>query len=141
MLGLFYFTKPNPNLDKRGIPRCLLKGARKSNDLVFHSRRGSPLREMNALHEFLHPVLKTLGLPQAGMHVFCHGPNRRCKLAGINPAAVRQQMGHSSAVMTAGYTEEISLEQLRAVFCSMELENMEDGRSVRAVAWLCIINS
>jgi len=117
-----------------GILRRFLKGARKSNDLVFHSKRGSPLRETNVLHEFLHPVLKTLGLPQAGMHAFRHGCNRRWELAGMNPAVLRQQMGHSSAVMTARYTGEIPLEQVRAAFSSMELENMENGRSVRAVA-------
>jgi len=52
----------------------------------------------------------------------------------MNPAVLRQQMGHSSAVMTARYTGEIPLEQVRAAFSSMELENMENGRSVRAIA-------
>ena len=91
-------------------------------------------KRTNVVHEFLHPVLKTLGLPQAGMHAFRHGCNRRWELAGMNPAVLRQQMGHSSAVMTARYTGEIPLEQVRAAFSSMELENMENGRSVRAVA-------
>jgi integrase len=117
-----------------GILRRFLKGARKSNDLVFHSKRGSPLRETNVLHEFLHPVLKTLRLPQAGMHAFRHGCNRRWELAGMNPAVLRQQMGHSSAVMTARYTGEIPLEQVQKAFSNMELENMENGQSVRAVA-------
>lgn len=63
-----------------------------------------------------------------------HGCNRRWELSGMNPAVLRQQMGHSSAVMTARYTGEIPLEQVRAAFSSMELENMENGRSVRAVA-------
>ena len=31
----------------------------------------------------------------------------------MNPAVLRQQMGHSSAVMTARYTGEILLEQVR----------------------------
>jgi integrase len=117
-----------------GILRHFLKCARNSNDLVFHSKRGSPLRETNVLHEFLHLVLKTLGLPQAGMHAFRHGCNRRWELAGMNPAVLRQQIGHSSAVMTARYTGEIPLEQVRASFSCRELENMENGRSVRAVA-------
>src|SRR5713226_1948220 len=117
-----------------GILRRFLKGDRKSNDFVFHSKRGSPLRETNVLHEFLHPVLKALGLPQAGMNAFRHGCNRRWELAGMNPAVLRQQMGHSSAVMTARYTGEIPLEQVRAAFSNMELENMENGRSVRAIA-------
>jgi hypothetical protein len=43
----------------------------------------------------------------------------------MNPAVLRQQMGHISAVMTARYTGEIPLEQVRAAFSSRELENME----------------
>ncbi len=111
-----------------------LKGNQNPSALVFCSKRGSPLRETNVLHEFLHPVLKALGLPQAGMHAFRHGCNRRWELAGMNPAVLRQQMGHSSAVMTARYTGEIPLEQVRTAFSSMELENMENGGSVLAVA-------
>jgi integrase len=116
------------------VLKRFLKGARKSNDFVFHSKRVSPLRETNVLHEFLHPVLKILGLPRAGMHAFRHGCNRRWELAGMNPAVLRQQMGHSSAVMTARYTGEIPLQEVRTAFSSMELENMENGRSVLAVA-------
>ena len=85
-------------------------------------------------------VLKTLGLPQARMHAFRHGCNRRWELAGMNPAVLHQQMGHSSAVMTAGYTIEIPLERVRAAFSNMELENVKVSGSVRAVAQLCIIS-
>ena len=40
---------------------------------------------------------------------FRHGCNRRWELSGLNPAVIRQQMGHSSATMTALYTGEIPL--------------------------------
>jgi hypothetical protein len=46
-------------------------------------------------NEALHPALKVLGLPQAGMHAFRHGCNRRWELAGMNPAVLRQKMGHT----------------------------------------------
>ncbi len=101
------------------------------NTLVFHSRNGSALRETNVLHDGLHPALKALGLPTAGMHAFRRGCNRRWELAGMNPAVLRQQMGHSSATMTARYTGEIPLEQVRAEFSIRSgnkivvLENME----------------
>jgi hypothetical protein len=52
----------------------------------------------------------------------------------MNPAVLRQQMGHSSAVMMARYTGEVPLEQVRTAFSSMELENVENGGSVLAVA-------
>ena len=52
------------------------------DELVFHSRNGSALRETNVLHDCLHPALAALGLPKAGMHAFRHGCNRRWELAG-----------------------------------------------------------
>jgi integrase len=107
-----------------------LRGPQTASSLVFHSKRGTPLRETNVLHEFLHPVLKARA-STSGMHAFRHGCNRRWELSGMNPAVLRQQIGHSSAVMAARYTVEIPLEQVRAAFSSIELEN---GRSVLAVA-------
>jgi hypothetical protein len=51
-----------------------------------------------------------------------------------------RKKGLVAALMTARCTGGIPLEQVRAAFSGMESENMENGRSVRAVAWLCIIN-
>jgi integrase len=92
-----------------------LSGIRVATAFVFHSRSGSPLRETNVLVDGLHPALKAVRLPQAGMHAFRRGCNRRWELAAVNPAVVRQHMGHSSAAMTARYTGEIPLEQVRIV--------------------------
>jgi integrase len=86
------------------------------------------------LADGLHPALKALELPQAGMHAFRHGANRRWELAGMNGAVLRQQMGHSSESMTARYTGEIPLEQIRADFSrlngprSVVSENKENRR-------------
>ena len=102
----------------------------KPNDLVFHSRRGNPLQETNVLHDGLHPALRALSLPQAGMHAFRHGCNRRWELAGLNPAVLRQQMGHSSATMTARYTGQIPMSLVQNAFGFgkkiVVLENMEN---------------
>ena len=84
------------------------------------------------LRQCLHPAVEALGFPKAGMRAFRRGCNRRWELAGINRAVVRQQMGHSSAAMTALYTGEIPFEQVRAEFSSktgnqiVVLENMEN---------------
>ena len=43
----------------------------------------------------------------------------------MNPAVLRQQMGHNSAVMTARYTGEIPLGRVPEAFSKMELENRE----------------
>jgi integrase len=102
------------------------------SELVFSSKRGSPIRETNVLHEALHPALKALGLPRAGMHGFRRGCNRRWELAGIEPAVLRQQMGHASASMTARYTGEVPLAQVEAAFSARNgpqivvLENKEN---------------
>lgn len=109
---------------RRFITRC------KASDLVFHSRRGTPLLETNVLHDGLHPGLKVLSLPKAGMHAFRHGCNRRWELAGLNPAVLRQQMGHSTATMTARYTGEIPMSLVRNALGFgnkiVVLENMEN---------------
>jgi hypothetical protein len=43
----------------------------------------------------------------------------------MNPAVLRQQLGHSSAVMTAGHTGEIPLDKVQEAFSKMELEKRE----------------
>jgi integrase len=100
-----------------------LGGIHVATAFVFHSRHGSPLRETNVPVDGLHPAFKAAGLPKAGMHAFRHGCNRRWELAGVNPAVVRQYMGHSSAAMTASYTGEIPLEQFRAALSQNWSEN------------------
>jgi integrase len=97
--------------------------------LIFRSRHDTPSIETNVLHDGLHPTLKALNLPKAGLHAFRHGCNRRWELAGLNPAVLRQQMGHSSAAMTARHTGEIPLQQVRQAFSGLKkplLENMEN---------------
>ena len=124
----------------RILKAFLANSSRDSESFLFHSRNGSPLRETNVLHDGLHPALKALGLPKAGMHAFRHGCNRRWELAGVNPAVLRQQMGHTTSAMTARYTGEIPIEQVRASFSKqfgnkiVVLENMENGGRVRVVA-------
>lgn len=87
-----------------------------SQALVFHTKRGRPLIESCVLRQGLHPALKALKLQKTGLHAFRRGCNRRWELAGINPAVIRQQMGHTSAAMTARYTGEIPIEQVRSEF-------------------------
>ncbi|HTZ74509.1 MAG TPA: site-specific integrase [Candidatus Aquilonibacter sp.] len=110
-----------------------LSGNRAENSFVFHSRNSSPLRETNVLVDGLHPALSAIGLPKAGMHAFRHGCNRRWELSGVNPAVIRQFMGHSSAAMTARYTGEIPLEAIRTA-SKMRVVTQCDPRQLEAVA-------
>jgi integrase len=66
--------------------------------------------------EALRPALKSLGLPQDGLHTFRRGCNRRWELAGMNPAVLRTQTGHTTATMTALYTGQVPLDQVKAEF-------------------------
>lgn len=114
------------------LRRFLSRNGSSSTALVFHSKRGGPLLETTILNQGLYPALEALGLEQAGMHAFRRGCNRRWELAGINPAVIRQQMGHTSAAMTALYTGEIPLDKIQAEYSSKPgsqnalLENMEN---------------
>ena len=103
-----------------------------SASFVFRTKRGGPLLETTVLNQGLYPALAAIGLSKVGMHAFRRGCNRRRELAGINPAVIRQQMGHTAATMTRLYTGELPLEDVAAAF-SMKfgnqivvLENMEN---------------
>lgn len=91
-------------------------GASHPDGLVFRSRSGGPLLETTILNQGLHPTLKALDLPKGGLHGFRRGCNRRWELAGINPAVIRQQMGHTSQRMTALYSGEIPFDEVQAAF-------------------------
>jgi len=84
--------------------------------LVFHSKNNGTLAETTILTQGLHPAVKALGLPKAGMHAFRRGCNRRWELARVSSAVIRQQMGHATADMTALYTGEIPIEQVTKHF-------------------------
>lgn len=86
--------------------------------LILHSRTNGPLSESVILNQCLHPALDALQFGRAGLHAFRAGRNRRWELAGLAPAVIRQQMGHTSAAMTARYTGEIPLDQIKAEFFS-----------------------
>jgi hypothetical protein len=88
----------------------------KHDGLVFHSKNNGTLAETTILTQGLHPAVKALRLPKAGMHAFRRGCNRRWELARISSAVIRQQMGHATADMTALYTGEIPVEQVTKHF-------------------------
>ena len=103
-----------------------------SDALIFHSKRGAPLLQTTIVNQGLYLALDALGLKKAGLHAFRRGCNRRWELAGIVPAVIRQQMGHSSATMTRLYTGEIPPEDVASAFSKkfgnqiVVLENMEN---------------
>jgi integrase len=113
------------------LKRFLEHSAASSDTLVFRSKSGKPLLETTILNQGLYPALKALSFKQAGLHAFRRGCNRRWELAGIVPAVIRQQMGHTTAAMTRLYSGEIPIEQVKAAFSKKgsvaQLENMENA--------------
>jgi integrase len=116
----------------RGLKQFVGRGLT-ANTYLFRSQHGRPLLETTILNQGLYPALKALNLPQAGLHAFRRGCNRRWELAGINPAVIRQQMGHSSQRMTTLYSGEIPLAQVRAAYSRKLLENMENEVSLQVL--------
>lgn len=106
-------------------------GSSPPDELIFRSRRGGPLLQTTVLNQGLYPALQQLGLPKGGLHGFRRGCNRRWELAKLSPAVIRQQMGHTSERMTAHYSGEIPLEDVRSAFSQgskrAESENKENG--------------
>jgi integrase len=98
--------------------RRFIKPDAAPTSLVFHSKTNGPLRENVILNQCLHPALDALQFERAGFRAFRAGCNRRWELAGLVPAVIRQQMGHTSAAMTAHYTGKIPLDQVKAEFSS-----------------------
>jgi hypothetical protein len=94
--------------------------------------RHDPLLWMLVFVPSVNPALEALNLQKAGLHAFRRGCNRRWELAGIVPAVIRQQIGHTGAAMTRLYSGEIPMEQVQAAFSSkignqiVVLENMEN---------------
>ena len=110
------------------------------SEFLFHSKRGTPLLSSNVLSEALHPALKALRFPKTGMHSFRRGCNVRWELSGMNGAVLRQMMGHSGPSMTARYSGQLSVEQIRADFSRRNgpkivvSENSENASAVQAIA-------
>jgi integrase len=110
-----YRTVVLADLEGRTAMKALRHFA-KVDGLVFHSKNNGTLAETTILTQGLHPAVKALGLPKAGMHAFRRGCNRRWELARISSAVIRQQMGHATADMTALYTGEIPIETVAKHF-------------------------
>ncbi|SRR6266404_165254 len=102
-------------------PRVITRSSRNGGTVLRSTRSVNHHTESRAVSG-----TKALDLPQGGLHGFRRGCNRRWELAGINPAVIRQQMGHSSHRRTALYSGEIPLDQVRAAFSSKLLEKMEN---------------
>ena len=73
------------------------------SDLVFASRKGTPLRPENVLKRMIHPACECLRLPKVGWHNLRH--TSATLLHQHEPLRVAQAiLGHSDLQTTLGYT-------------------------------------
>jgi integrase len=75
-----------------------------SAQLLFASRRGTPI-DIDVLRKRkLYPLLELLGIQRCGFHAFRHGNETVMDLENVPPAVRMHRMGHSDARMMMNYT-------------------------------------
>jgi integrase len=83
------------------------------DDLVFATRRGTPVDQGNLLSRHLKPVGRKLGMPWLSWHVFRHTHATLGEQIGMALSDRQAQMGHGDVRMTLHYTHS-DLERRRA---------------------------
>jgi integrase len=74
------------------------------DDLIFASRKGTPLNENNLLRRVLKPAGTQLGIPWLSWHVFRHTHATLGEQIGMALSDRQAQMGHGDVRMTLRYT-------------------------------------
>ena len=76
---------------------------RASNDFVFTSSRGGPLRHSNFYARHFKPAVIRAGLPEATrFHDLRHSYAAMLIAEGAHPRAIMERMGHSTIQVTLG---------------------------------------
>lgn len=76
---------------------------RRTTGWVFETRTGTRLCKINVKRKLLE-ILKTLGLPSAGLHAFRHGRVSVLQTNGVSGDLVKEWVGHSNLQSTSLYT-------------------------------------
>lgn len=71
-----------------------------SLDLLFASRRGTPINPNHLVARKLHPLLDKLKIERAGFHAFRHSHSSLLIELGAAVTSVQAQLGHSTPVTT-----------------------------------------
>ena len=88
------------------------------DDLVFASRKGTPLNENNLMRRVLKPAGKALGMPWLSWHCFRHTHSTLGEQLGMALSDRQAQMGHGDVRMTMHYTHS-DLERRRTAIETM----------------------
>lgn len=97
---------------------------------VFEARNGSPISGGNIFKRVLHPLLKRLGIPRAGLHAFRHSRVTMLRKRGTPEDLQKQWIGHSSLGTTDRYShthEELEYRRLAASKAGLNLDVGPNG--------------
>ncbi len=84
--------------------------------LLFPSRRGTPMSSNNIVQRQLWPILDKLGIPRCGLHAFRHTHASLLVDAGAPPTVAQAQLRHSDPRITLGiYSHVVGDSQRQAV--------------------------
>jgi integrase len=72
--------------------------------LLFETRNGTPLSDVNIRNRVLAPLLKKLNIPRAGLHAFRHSRVTMLRKYGTPGDLQKQWIGHSSLRTTDRYS-------------------------------------
>lgn len=101
---------------------------------VFEARNGSPISGNNVLKRVLHPLLKRLQIPKAGLHAFRHSRVTMLRKNGTPEDLQKQWIGHSSLRTTDRYShthQELEYRRLAASKVGLNLEVGPNGPKMR----------
>lgn len=73
-------------------------------DLIFASRKGTPLNENNLLGRVIKSIARELGMPWLSWHVFRHTHSTLGEQSGMALSDRQAQMGDGDVRMTLRYT-------------------------------------
>jgi integrase len=91
---------PIPESLARRLARFVSRWKPNPMELLFATRRGTPIDASKLTQRKLQPLLKKLGLPRAGLHAFRHTCASLLVSQGISPRIAQQQLGHSDPRIT-----------------------------------------
>ena len=86
------------------LRRCGSTSGGKQAGRVFEARNGSPISGNDVLKRVLHPLLKRLEIPKAGLHAFRHSRVTMLRKNGTPEDLQKQWIGHSSLRTTDRYS-------------------------------------
>jgi integrase len=88
------------SMRKHQLEEKLGASSYEESDLVFATRKGTPLDTQNMINRHFEPPLKNAGLPNIRLHDLRHTGATLLLGRNVNPKLVQHLLGHASISMT-----------------------------------------